>query len=227
METYSSSDFAAIGRAIGTDQSVVAQHAKRFEAAALWYRLDRRSRRHVPPYKVRKKLDQIAKTARRLLKHLAIKELRDAPDGPGDLTILDALVSAEVGTDIDLARTTERIGRLVDILDAIDAAKELERRAVKGAENVARIGALTVPKEHQGDIAVNDWIASMLAIYRDITGKEPATSVGAPGRRDEGIAGGPLIRFLAAAGGPLKIQFSEDAWRSRVRTVLGFAHEQN
>ena len=53
-----------------------------------------------------------------------------------------------------------------------------------------------------------------------ITGKEPATSVGSPDRPNEGIAAGPLIRFLEVAGKPLKIAFSEDAWRSRVRTIL-------
>jgi len=39
----------------------------------------------------------------------------------------------------------------------------------------------------------------MMSIYRVITGKEPATSVGAPKRPNEGIAAGPLIRFLEAA----------------------------
>ena len=78
-----------------------------------------------------------------------------------------------------------------------------------------------------GDDAVNDWIASMLGIYLTITGKEPATSVGAPGRPNKGKAAGPLIRFLQAAGEPLKIEFSDDAWRSRVRTILKGALEQN
>ena len=41
-----------------------------------------------------------------------------------------------------------------------------------------------------------------------------------PERPNEGIAAGPLVRFLEAAGKPLKIEFSEDAWRSRVRTIL-------
>jgi hypothetical protein len=70
-------------------------------------------------------------------------------------------------------------------------------------------------------------IAAMLGVYRTITGKEPATSVGAPDRPNEGIAAGPLIRFLQAAGKPLKIEFSEDAWRSRVRTILKGALGQN
>ena len=67
---------------------------------------------------------------------------------------------------------------------------------------------------------MNDWIAAMLGLYRTLTGKEPATSVGASNRPNEGIAEGPLIRFLQAAGQPLNIEFSEDAWRSRVRTIL-------
>ena len=73
---------------------------------------------------------------------------------------------------------------------------------------------------HTGDDAVNDWIAAMMGLYRRITGKEPATSVGGPERPNEGIAAGPLIRFFQAAGKPLEIEFSEDAWRSRVRTIL-------
>jgi hypothetical protein len=88
------------------------------------------------------------------------------------------------------------------------------------ANEVAEVGKLTVQQGNPGDDAVNDWIAAMLGIYRAITGKEPATSVGAPERSNEGIAAGPLIRFLQAAAEPLKIEFSEDAWRSRVRTIL-------
>ena len=37
----------------------------------------------------------------------------------------------------------------------------------------------------------------------------------------------PLIRFLQAAGQPLNIDFSEDAWRSRVRTILKVPTHQN
>ena len=87
------------------------------------------------------------------------------------------------------------------------------------------IGNLTVPKGHQGDAAVNNWIAAMMEIYRKITGAEPATSVGHVDQPNEGIASGPFIRFLQAAGEPLGISYSEDAWRSRVRTIL--KHHKN
>jgi hypothetical protein len=59
-----------------------------------------------------------------------------------------------------------------------------------------------------------------MRLYRRITGRKAATSVRAPQRTNEGIAAGPLIRFLQAAGKPLEIELSEDAWRSRVRTIL-------
>ena len=36
-----------------------------------------------------------------------------------------------------------------------------------------------------------------------------------------------LIRFLEAAGKPLEIEFSEDAWRGRVRTILKDASAKN
>jgi hypothetical protein len=80
---------------------------------------------------------------------------------------------------------------------------------------------------NSGNDAVNNWIAAMMRLYGMITGREPATSVGGPERPNEGIAAGPLIRFLEAAGEPLKIAFSEDAWRSRVRTILKGASGQN
>ncbi|MCJ7754577.1 MAG: hypothetical protein MUP13_08435, partial [Thermoanaerobaculales bacterium] len=48
------------------------------------------------------------------------------------------------------------------------AARELERRALEGAKDVIVVGKLTVPKGHQGDAAVNNWIAKMMDIYRKI-----------------------------------------------------------
>jgi hypothetical protein len=49
----------------------------------------------------------------------------------------------------------------------------------------AEIGKLTVEEGNRGDMAINDWVAAMMSVYRTITGKEPATSVG-PNRGDEG-----------------------------------------
>ena len=74
---------------------------------------------------------------------------------------------------------------------------------------------------------MNNWIAAMMEIYRKITGAEPATSVGQVDQPNEGIASGPFIRFLQAAGEPLGISYSEDAWRSRVRTILETYKNEN
>jgi len=108
----------------------------------------------------------------------------------------------------------------MEIIDGVAAAAELGRRANQAAIEVAEVGKLTVRPGNPGDDAVNGWIAAMMGLYRSITGKGPATSVGGSGRPNEGIAEGPLIRFLATAGKPLDIEFSEDAWRSRIRTAL-------
>ena len=137
----------------------------------------------------------------------------------GDITTI-TLNQPEIGnrqTDATWAHVTE----------FINASAEFEGRAQKAAIEAAEIGKLTVREGNPGDDAVNEWIAAMMTVYRAITGKEPATSVGAPERPNEGIAAGPLIRFLKAAGKPLKIEFSEDAWRSRVRTILKGTSEQN
>jgi hypothetical protein len=227
MATYEQSNFEQIATAITVKVTQVAKHQNLFEAAALWFRLDRRRLSRIPPSKSREKLERVSKNARRLLESLGVNDPDEAPDGPGNIEILAALVLVGERNEDPIIEATRRIGRLAEIIDGVAAAAEVERRAKKAAIEVADIGKLTVREGNPGDDAVNDWIAAMMGLYRTITGKEPATSVGAPTRRNAGIAGGPLIRFLQAAAKPLKIKFSEAAWRSRVRTILKGASRQN
>jgi hypothetical protein len=223
---YGQTDFKQIAVAISREVEQVARHKIEFEAAAHWYRSDRR-RTKFAPAKLRAKLNQIGKSARRLLKNLGVNDPGQAPDGPGNSEIVDALFLAGDRNEGPVVEATRRIGRLVEIVEAVEAAAEFDRRAKKATTEVTKHGKLTVRQGHTGDAAVNEWIAAMMGLYKRITGKEPATSVGSPAssvdspeRPDAGIAGGPLIRFLEAAGKPLEIEYSEDAWRSRVRTIL-------
>jgi hypothetical protein len=227
MTSYTRTNFEQIAKAIRIPIKSVTNLQAHFEAAALWLRLDKRRPRRTAPSKRREKLNQVAKSARRLLKSLGVNNPDEAADGPGDPEIFEALVLTGERDADAVFEATRRIGRLVEIVDSIAAAAEFERRAPKAATEIAEVGKLTVQKGNTGDDAVNDWIATMLGIYRKITGKEPATSVAAPGRPNKGKAAGPLIRFLQAAGKPLEIEFSEDAWRSRVRTILKGASGQN
>jgi hypothetical protein len=223
MATYSKDDFERIAVAIGKDVADVMQHEKSFEAAALWYRQDCRAPKapsRVAPSKMSKRMKLIANDARKLLRHLEVYDPRQAVDGPGAIALLEFLASAEDGTEDEVIRATARVGRLVEIFDSIDAARELERRAGKAAEDAVRIGELIVPKGHQGEAAVNNWIAVMMSIYKRITGREPGTSVRAPGSPRRGKATGPLIRFLAAAEKPLGLEHSNESLRDRVRDIL-------
>ena len=226
MATYENEDFEQIANVIDKEVAQVAQHTKLFEAAARWYRMDRNRPGRTAPSSLCRKLNQIANSARRLLKYLGVNDANEAADGPGDSVILDAMILSGERDDRPVVEATQRIGRLVEIIEAASAAAELSRRANQAAAEVAEVGTLTVETGNSGDTAINDWIAAMMSVYRIITGKEPATSVRAPNQPNEGIAGGPFIRFLAAAGEPLEIEFSEDAWRSRVRTVLKGASRQ-
>lgn len=220
MTTYQQSNLAQIADAIEVDVARIVKHKNMFEAAATWYRLNRRRPTRISPSKLREKLDQIAKSAHRLLRNLAISDPDVAADGPRDPEILHALVLLGERNEDPVIEATRRVGRLMEIIDGVAAAAELGRRANQAAIEVAEVGKLTVQPGNPGDDAVNGWIAAMMGLYRSITGKGPATSVGGSGRPNEGIAEGPLIRFLATAGKPLDIEFSEDAWRSRIRTAL-------
>lgn len=220
MVTYAPRDYEEIATAVNVTVARVAEHARAFEAAALWYRLDTSRPPRQAPSAMLTKLKQIENSARRLLKHLGIDDPRAAADGPGSQDVLWALTFPEGSSEDLVIEATRRVGRLIEIIEATKSAALLADSAADAAEETARLGRLTVPKGHVGDDAVNGWIAAMLELYRLITGREPATSVGAPGQAEEGVAGGPLIRFLGAAGRPLGMEYSPDAWRSRIRTIL-------
>jgi hypothetical protein len=227
MATYEQSNFEEIATAIGVEIGQIMEHENLFEGAARWYRIDKKRPKRTAPSVLRRKLNQTSKSAHRMLKSLAVNNPNDAADGPGDPEILNALVLMGEPNEDPIIKATGRIGRFVEIIDGLAAAAEFEHRAKQAATEVSKVGKLTVQEGNPGDAAVNDWIAAMIGLYRTITGSEPRTSVGTTGRPNEGIAAGPLIRFLAAAGKPLGIEFSEDAWRSRVRTILEGAPRQN
>jgi hypothetical protein len=191
MSTYTHSDFELIATAIGAALEPVAKLKAQFEATAIWFRLDQMRPSRSAPSKQREKLTQVAKSARRLLKSLGINDPDEAPDGPGDPDVFKALVLTGEPDEKRVVEATRRIGRLVELIEGIAAAAEFDRRAQKAATEVAQVGKLTMRSGNTGDDAVNDWIAVMLGIYRTLTGKEPATSVGAPLRSNEGKAAGP------------------------------------
>jgi hypothetical protein len=220
MATYKQSNFDQIATAIDVNVGQIAKHANLFEEAARWYRLARRRPTRIVPSKMRDKLDEVAKNARRLLKSLGVNNPAHAADGPGPRELVASLVLLGERNEDPVIDAVGRIGRLTEIIDGLAAAAALEVRAKRAAIEVKKVGKLTVREGNPGDDAINDWIAAMMELYRTITGREPATSVGAPGRRNPGIAQGPFIRFLRAAGKPLNMKLFEDALRSRVRTIL-------
>jgi hypothetical protein len=178
MATYEQSNFEQIATAIGVEVGQIAKHGNQFEAAALWYRLNKRRPTRLAPSKLQEKLDRVSKGARRLLTNLGVEDPDDAADGPSDAEILHALVLLGESNEDPVIEATRRIGRLAEIIDGVAAAAALERRAKQAATEVARVGKLTVREGNPGDDAINDWIAAMMGLYRATTGREPATSMG-------------------------------------------------
>ena len=171
-----SEDIVLIAAAIGQDAADVAAREKLFEAAAHWFRLSRglpQARSRSPRKtlsQLKAKLRQISQSARRLLKHLGVPtaelgrvRIEDAYNGPGNFEILQVLSWALDHDENPVVVATRRIGRLAEILEAIEAASELEQWAEQSTEEVVEFGQLTVPKGHRGDMPLNNWIAAMLA----------------------------------------------------------------
>jgi hypothetical protein len=84
MATYSKEDFDQIAAAIHKRVAHVFRHEKQLEAAAMWYRLDRNALKNqrTTPFVMRGRMRQIANAARKLLRHLEVKDPAQAPDGP-------------------------------------------------------------------------------------------------------------------------------------------------
>jgi hypothetical protein len=200
MSTYSNEDFERIGAAIGVSPPAVAEYRNQFEAAAAWYRSDCRTPQRVPPSNIKRQAKLIAAAAKKLIRHLEIYDYRNAPQGPPNLAVLEALVLAEEGSEADVIWATERVGHLVAVFEGIAAAEELERRGRAAADDAATIGRLTTPHGRRGDPVVNAWIAEMMPIYKALTGKVPRISV-----NDRREPTGPFLRFLKAASKPLEV----------------------
>ena len=203
MSTYSNHDLERIAEAIGESPAHVIKYANRFEAAAAWYRLYYRAPKGILLADTAKRMQQIANAARKLLRQLEVYDYRKAPDGPGDITLLEFLTSVENGGEDEVLNATAQIGRLAEIFAAIDAGQELERRGRKAAEGAKHLSRLISIKGRRGDSAVNVWLAEMISIYKSLTRKEPRISVVSSGPK-RGKPSGPFFRFLEAASGPVE-----------------------
>ena len=224
VPTYSTEDFEHIAVAIGVEVLDVIPYRNAFEAAATWYRADCNTPRRVPPSTIKRQARLIAAAAKKLLRHLEIYDYRNAPEGPRDLALLEALASAEDGADDDVLRASERVARLVEIFDGIDAAQELRRLGGEAANDAAPIGRLTTLRGRRGNPAVNSWVAEMMPIYKALTGKDPRISVNA--RREPT---GPFLRFLKAASKPLEVDGKPlpfGAVREKARALVKRASRQ-
>lgn len=131
--------------------------------------------------------------------------------------------------DVDrLEALLERIADYqTDLADAVAAVEELMPVLNASASELVSLRKLTVSPRDTGHTILNDLIASLLELYKEITGREITTTVGAQATDTEGIAGGPVIEYLKILLSLLDldsdehgISMSEDSLRARVREVM-------
>ena len=234
MPTYTKEDYQRIADAISTDLAKVVAEQNRFEGAATWVRLGARRKSRDTPTATKAKLDQVKRAALKLLGHLGVGDFdNESNDLPPDALLRALQLDHDPNEDV-LANAIFQIHRLVEILDAVDAARDLERRAETGATDEEHVGARFVPKGRSENDVVNGWIADMMTNYRRITGKNPTMSVGSPGSVNYGDPNGPFLQFLKAASAPVQAELehlehkgnfpvnfnlTDKAWRSRVRNI--------
>tara|TARA_R110002124_G_scaffold104370_13_gene254352 strand:+ start:3578 stop:4462 length:885 start_codon:yes stop_codon:yes gene_type:complete len=162
-----------------------------------------------------------------LLKKLTLP-LPGARDDNRDQELM-RILSWSFNGDVDrLEELLERIANYQNNLaDAVAAVQELIPVLKTSASELISLRKQTISPRDTGNTQVNDLIASLLRLYKEITGREIATIVGAEGSDTEGIAGGPVIKCLKILLAPLEldtdehgISTGEDALRARVREVM-------
>jgi hypothetical protein len=225
--TYRLENLKEIANAIGKSTKAVKHRAQKFEDAATWYRSWGKSTKRITPYELKRRFDSISSHARKLLKGLGINNPEDAPDGTIDPNILAALTNRKRSDELDVSRAADKIALLHKIISAVNAASDLESWATDSVEKSIKVGKLTTFPGHSGDWATYEWIADMMVLYRDLTRRAIATSTDPKSRPKAGKATGPLVRFLAAAGKPLELEMSAEAWRERVRRIQENKNAQN
>ena len=182
------------------------------EDAATWFRIDSRSDSPVAPSQRRDQFRRVERTARDLLGALGLREdspLEDGlPDGP-----IRHVLEYRLMDKGDLGDESER--RLNHILIGIgrirDAAAQERREAEESTKHSGD------RSRNPGDVRINSLIDALMTIYG--TYKPIRTSVGAADAPNEGLATGPLVRFLKTLLNPLRVSLNGDAIRSRVRTL--------
>ena len=209
MPTYSRANFDRIGAAIGKDGAEVMEYEDRFKSAARWYRTVHREPKGVALSVMRKKTTQIANAARKLLRHLEVYDYRKAPDGPGDIALLEFLSGGKASED-NIIEATAAIGRLTEIFHAIDAARLVEQAARNARDDAERLSSLTGLRGRRGDLALNVWIADLMSVFKALTGRDPRMSVVSSGP-DQGKPSGPFLRFFEAAAAPVELRANRSA----------------
>lgn len=211
---YERHHYEKIAAAIGKPLDAVEAHARAFEAAARLYQQPDFRAGFLKPSEGRKRLLRISSAAKRLLDALGVQDAAEAPDGPSP-EVMFLLNFADSADEDAIVNATERLGRLVVMLQGIKAATTISPAAAEAAEHIIRIGQLIVPKGNQAG-RTSHWVDSLASIYEKITGRPAGMSV----KPATGEAGGPFLRFLVTAGAPLGIEESPQALRSLFRGVL-------
>ena len=188
------------------------------------YRLDQRAPERKTPSQLRADLKSIRSHATKLLNKLGYNDPPNTIDGPDDWSVIELLTTRGGPDENEVLAAANRIEHLLEVLSVVEAAAAISNWSERSRGRALAVRESITPKGFSGDIATNDWIAAMMGIYKAITSKEPATSIGAIGRNNESQAGGPLIDFLTAAGKPIGVEMTGHAWRERVRSILRKSH---
>ncbi len=206
------------------ERKLVRRHValvERIESAAQNYLINSEFATRPTGKQLSDEFKRIAEAADRLLEALHVPEDGDVDQMPDALRF--GGLQAFAGNEIDALGGDYRGRGAAGVLqDAISGVVQIRHWASAATTRHALRHATPRKDRNKGDQSLDQFIGDLADIWIEVFERSIATSVGAPGRSNEGEASGPFLHYMAACLDPVLCSDtpSIDALRSRVRRHL-------
>jgi hypothetical protein len=219
--TYSDDEITAIADSISVAESTVEDIRPRLNNLAGWYRLDNFqetiflvSEETLCSGSGKPALTPRERREREKITLLKLQKIKDSTD-----ELISLLEQGDSVEELMRVIGDEEAGILQNeedtLINAVGFLYKIANWSDKAVENLTSDGSTG----RDADTVINEWIYEICALYRLINARPFGTSTGGAGTKNEGVASGPVVRFVLACAKPVDIQLSEDAIRARIRRL--------
>ena len=199
----------------------------RLESVAKWWRVETEFQQEPTPSQLEERYTRIEWAAHTLLRELGASDTGGANEMPPALRFGSLQAQAAIDADHSGNPPTADGAELLE--DRVKGISQIQDWARRAGDRERAKGGTPRAERHDRDDALDRLLGGLIGIWVDIFGRPPGMSVAAPERRNAGLPGGPMLRFIDACLTPLlgQVKPSTDAIRSRIRRMGISTHKKS